>query len=410
MGFESAGFEVRVAVDSDPRCVRTLRANRPQWPLVDADINSPQATSARLLRRAGFGAGDADVLVGGPPCQPFSKAGYWASGEVKGLDDPRAGTIEAFLRVLRDIQPRVFLLENVPGIAFSQKDEGLVYLRRSIDRINRRLGTQYSFSVQLLNAVEFGVPQRRRRVFVVGCRDGTDFRFPSPTHLAGTPGSDGTLVGLGDPDSRAGSGGLRPTLTAWDAIGDLEGDDHPALRVTGKWADLLRSVPEGENYLYHTSRGRGEPLFGWRRRYWNFLLKLSKGLPSWTIPAQPGPATGPFHWKSRRLSPSELARLQTFPEHYEVQGSLREVQWQLGNAVPSALAESVALEIRRQVLGDAGEQPAATLVPRQRGGMPGPEPVMPVPKKYAAQIGVHEAHPGAGRGPSAVRWAKPGSG
>ena len=72
-------------------------------------------------------------------------------------------------------------------------------------------------------------------------------------------------------------------------------------------------IPEGLNYLHHTERGKGEKLFGWRRRYWSFLIKLSKRRRSWTLTAQPGPAIGPFHWKNRRLARIELARLQTKP-------------------------------------------------------------------------------------------------
>ena len=95
------------------------------------------------------------------------------------------------------------------------------------------------------------------------------------------------------------------------------------LAVRGKWADLLPSIPEGSNYLHHTDRGEGMPLFGWRRRYWTFLLKLAKNRPSWTIQAQPGPAVGPFHWSNRRLSVRELSRLQTFPDDVNIVGGAR---------------------------------------------------------------------------------------
>src|SRR3712207_2104614 len=109
--------------------------------------------------------------------------------------------------------------------------------------------------------------------------------------------------------------------------------------MTGKWADLMPSIPEGRNYLWHTSRSGGLPLFGWRTRYWNFLLKLAKDQPSWTIQAQPGPATGPFHWESRKLSAAELGRLQTFPDGLVYGCTRAGVQRLAGNAVPSALAE-----------------------------------------------------------------------
>src|SRR5206468_6143085 len=131
---------------------------------------------------------------------------------------------------------------------------------------------------------------------------------------------------------------LASYLTAWDAIGDFSQDSNdPDLAISGKWADLLPTIPEGKNYLWHTPRGGGEPLFGWRTRYWNFLLKLAKDQPSWTIQAQPGPAVGPFHWKSRRLSTRELCRLQTFPDDVVIVGDRMSLHRQVGNAVPSLL-------------------------------------------------------------------------
>jgi len=167
---------------------------------------------------------------------------------------------------------------------------------------------------------------------------------------------------------------------------------------------LLPSIPEGENYLWHTDRGGGLPLFGWRRRFWSFLLKLAKAKPSWTVQAQPGPAVGPFHWRNRRLSARELCRLQTVPDAYEVVGDLRAAQRQLGNAVPSALAEVLARAIRTQILGD-DVTTAATLLPGLRRPIPEPEPARPVPRKYHALIGDHEPHPGNGKGYAAARWS-----
>jgi DNA (cytosine-5)-methyltransferase 1 len=176
--------------------------------------------------------------------------------------------------------------------------------------------------------------------------------------------------------------------------------------MRGKWAELLPSIPEGQNYLWHTERGGGEPLFGWRRRYWSFLLKLAKGQPAWTIQAQPGPAIGPFHWKNRRLSARELCRLQTIPDSYQVSGNLQSVQRQVGNAVPSALAESLAREIRAQLLGDRISIDA-TLVPNRRLDQPPAEAVEAVPTRFLSLSGKHAAHPGTGQGYAAKKRSRP---
>lgn len=383
LGFEAAGFTTAVAVEMDREAVATLRANRP-WPVLDRDIHT--ISSEEILAAGGLAEGEADALIGGPPCQPFSKSGYWASGDTLRLDDPRAGTLGAYLRVLRDTLPRTFLLENVPGLAYRQKSEGLELLERGIGKINRERGTDYALAVAKLNAADYGVPQLRERVFVIGARDGAAFSFPQPTH-----GNGATLPGV-----------LEPYATAWDALGDLDEEERAELQVRGKWAPLLPSIPEGENYLWHTERGGGSPLFGWRRRYWSFLLKLAKDRPAWTIQAQPGPAIGPFHWASRRLSARELCRLQTMPDDYTVLGSLQSVQRQIGNAVPSALAEILARAMRRQLLGQRLSA-HATLLPAPRRPIPAPERVRAVPRAFRELAGEHAAHPGTGLGYAAQR-------
>lgn len=388
LGFEAAGFETAVAVEIDADAVATLRANR-DWPVLDRDIHA--VTSRELLESAALREGEADVLIGGPPCQPFSKSGYWARGDSMRLDDPRAGTVAAFLRVLRDTLPRVFLLENVPGLAYRGKSEGLELVRRTVEVINKERGVQYSVEVAQLNAADYGIPQLRERVFVVGSRSGSSFRFPRPTHAPTQEREQETLSAL------------EPYLTAWDALAEIEEDDQSAeLRMRGKWAGLLPSIPEGQNYLWHTDRGGGRPLFGWRRRYWSFLLKLAKRLPAWTIQAQPGPAIGPFHWKNRRLSARELCRLQTIPDRFRVVGNLQAIQRQIGNAVPSALAEALARSIRNQIFGDCVDE-RPTLLPRRSMSTPPPEPILPVPAAYLRLVGSYEPHPGTGRGYAAER-------
>ena len=383
-GFEAAGYDTAVALEIDRACCRTLRANRP-WRVINDDIHNVE--TADLLAIGGIAPGEADVLIGGPPCQPFSKSGYWATGDSKRLQDQRADTLSAYLRVLEEAQPKVFLLENVYGLAYQGKDEGLDRILRGVEAINQRTGANYKPKWQVVNAASYGVPQLRERVIIVAARDGEDFNFPKARFAA--PDSLG-------PDQE-------PYRTAWDAIGDLPAFPNEDLSMGGKWADLLPSIPEGQNYLWHTRRGGGLPLFGWRTRYWNFLLKLAKDRPSWTIQAQPGSATGPFHWKSRKLSSRELARLQTLPEDVSFPVSRNEVQRMLGNAVPSLLAEVLAREIAVQLLGRPAYEPAPKLLPPVRKRRPKPEAVVPVSRPYLALIDDHADHPGTGLGRGAAR-------
>jgi DNA (cytosine-5)-methyltransferase 1 len=379
-GFEAAGFETSVAIEIDRACCQALADNRP-WTVIHDDIH--RVSTDTILQKGSLSNGDADVLIGGPPCQPFSKSGYWVSGDAKRLEDARSDTLSAYLRVLEETQPRAFLLENVYGLAYRGKDEGLNRILRGVDEINRRTGTNYKPTWQVLNAASFGVPQHRERVFIIASRDGREFKFPAETHAA----------------SDALGPGLAPYRTCWDAIGDLPAlPNERGLEVSGKWAELLPTIPEGQNYLWHTRRGGGLPLFGWRTRYWNFLLKLAKDRPSWTLQAQPGSATGPFHWTSRKLSSRELCRLQTVPDDVSFGGSRSEAQRLLGNAVPSLLAEVLAREIAVQLLGRRAYSRAPALLPPVRSDMPEPEPVRAVTRPYLALIDDHADHPGTGLG------------
>jgi DNA (cytosine-5)-methyltransferase 1 len=391
-GFEAAGFRTAVAVEMDQDCCETLRRNRP-WPVIERDIFD--VTTKEMLRQGMLSPGEVDIVIGGPPCQPFSKSGYWATGDSDRLDDPRADTLSAYMQVVEEALPKVFVLENVEGLAYSKKNEGLQLLINYADRINRKAGTKYRPSARILRAADYGVPQLRERFFFVASRDGRIFSFPKATHGQVNEGKGASFD----------FGALHPYRTAWDAIGDVEPAGDEDLGVTGKWADLLPSIPEGQNYLWHTERGGGLPLFGWRRRYWSFLLKLAKDRPSWTVQAQPGPATGPFHWLNRRLSMRELCRIQTFPDDIVIHGSRISVQRQIGNAVPSLLAEVLARSIAQQLLGLSIDQ-APSLLRVHRKPLPAAEPAAAVPKKYLELKGKHSAHPGTGRGHRAQAWAK----
>ena len=266
LGLEKAGFDTRLCVEFDDDARATIQRNRPSWQL-SIPGNIYELEARELMKQARLEESELVLLAGGPPCQPFSKSGYWSHGDAKRLEDPRAATLEAFLGIVEAALPQVILLENVRGLVFDGKDEGLRLLKCGLRRINNERGTSYNLVVLHLNAAHFGVPQLRERVFLIASRTGLAFEAPHATH--------------GE------SFQLEPYRTAWDAIGDLDVDDWPQdLALTGKWAGLLPSIPEGQNYLWHTPRGGGEPLFGWRTRFWSFLLKLAKCRPSWTIQAE----------------------------------------------------------------------------------------------------------------------------
>lgn len=391
LGLEAAGFSTAVAVEFNSQACETLRANKNQkrnWAILEGDIH--EISSQEILGAGHLKVGETTLLAGGPPCQPFSKSGYWSKGDSGRLNDSRSDTLDAYLRVLRDLEPKVFLLENVFGMAYRSKDEALKMLESTVYKINKEKRTKYSFCYKVLNCADYGVPQTRERLFIIGSRDGTEFIFPEPTHREQL-----------NPNCELFS--ISPWRTAWDAIGDLENIIHTDLSVGGRWGDLLPSIPEGENYLFHTDRGNGRPLFGWRRRYWSFLLKLAKNRPSWTIQAQPGSAIGPFHWKNRKLSTLEMKRIQTFPDDYIITGGRTEVQRQIGNAVPSLMTEVLGREIRSQLLGDEFKG-SLKLIPPKRTSTPPAELVQNVPKKYLDLEGEHTAHPGKGKGRSAIQW------
>ena len=385
-GFEASGFSVRFSNDHDKFSCDTLHLNHRENVL---HARVEDVASSEVTRIVGTKKGSCDVLVGGPPCQPFSKSAYWSKGDTLRLEDPRANTLDQYFRFVEDLLPSVFLLENVHGLNYNGKEEGFQFIIERIKEINARFGVHYVPSWSVLNVADYGVPQLRVRFFLIASRNGKRFRFPEPTHIPVEEAETTLLGGMG----------LSPYVSAWEAIGKIPEDKSQKLKIGGKWADLLPSIPEGENYLWHTDRKGGLPLFGWRTRYWSFLLKLAKILPSWTIQAQPGSAIGPFHWTNRKLSWQEMAAIQTFPKDFVIDAPRTEIQRQIGNAVPSLMSEILAREIASQLFGKRVEEPLALSIPRCNS-IPNSEPVHDVPKEYLHLVGEHAAHPGTGRGSS----------
>ena len=382
LGFEAAGFEHVGSVERDRDARKTLSANRPNWPqLRGGDITSQRADE--ILAEFGIKPNELELITAGPPCQPFSKSAFWASGTTARLGDPRADTLRAMMDVVEKALPSALVVENVRGIAYKDKDEGIQLIRQRLAEINAAHGSKYELSITCLQATDYGVAQLRERAFLVAFRSGAAFVKPTPI---------------------TGENTENPIPTAWDALSTVEVPTSEAtqLAVRGKWADLLPSIPEGKNYLWHTPQGGGEPLFAWRSRFWSFLLKLAKDRPSWTIQAAPGSATGPFHWNNRRLSIAEMARLQSFPPNYRFSGSYNSARRQIGNAVPSSLAEAVARRVRSIILNEPYNS-SLSLAISPCTMTPPPAQTSDVAQKYMPLKGQHPAHPGTGLGPGALR-------
>lgn len=253
-----------------------------------------------------------------------------------GTDDHSFQTVEEYFRIVNFYKPKIFVFENVHTFAAKRQKGALDFVLQT----GRKLG--YKVEYQILNSADYGVPQKRQRIFIVGTLSGYEFKFPLPTHRQP---DDCNLINQHLPVWK----------TAGDAINDLDVVEHdanlPGHFAGGKDHSLLAGIPPGDNYLFYTKeKGHDDPKFKWRSRYWSFLLKLSPDLPSWTIQARRSNNMGPFHWRNRILTISEVKRLQTFPDNYSLSGSI-ENQWrQIGNAVPPLLAECVAREVKNALI------------------------------------------------------------
>lgn len=329
LGIEQAGFRVAVATDADSICAATYALNSPKVPYIVGKIGG--ISTQEILEAGGLQVGDVDLLIGGPPCPSFSKSRFYRTEKPRALEDPVAAeTVGGYLRVLEDVRPRAFILENVKGLAYGVHKEALDHITSTA----RGLG--YSTSIHIVNAADYGSPQIRERCLVVGSLQGL-VTPPKATHSKNPVEGDE----------------LKPWVTAGDVLSDLDTEEFAKDEghfAGGQHNELLKDIPPGQNYLFYTAeRGHPKPLFKWRSRYWSFLLKLSPELPSWTIQARRSNNMGPLHWRNRILRIEEVKRLQTFPDKFVLSGNV-EQQWrQIGNAVPPLLAKHFGLAIKKHL-------------------------------------------------------------
>jgi DNA (cytosine-5)-methyltransferase 1 len=325
LGAQMAGARVVSCVDFDDDSIATLKANRA---FEDCDIHHADVSKfdTKLFKKRLATERGADVIViGGPPCQPFSKNGYWVKNENRlAMKDPR-NMIRQFFRVVKELEPDGFLLENVESILHPTNKEAIRYIERRASELG------FSYKLVRTNAADFGVPQRRKRVFIFGTRGHINGAMPLRTHCSAEEREIFPELEIHK--------GVGAALKPFSKKKFFEKEEVAAHGTF--YPDLIR-VPAGKNYMaLRREDGSDRPKYRPGGRFWNFLLKLHPDEPSWTIAANPGPWVGPFHWDNRRLRVPEIAAIQTFPEGYKFAGKRRSIQKQLGNAVPPLLAKNM---------------------------------------------------------------------
>ena len=375
IGLHRAGVKTLVTLDSDNWAAESLRANSSKyksgiagsdalynWIVIKEDIHD--VTADQLIKAAG--TNEIDFIVGGPPCQTFSRSN---EGNREGTDATRGMLYQEYARFLREIEPKAFIFENVRGLASANDGKDFNIIKEEFEN------SGYTINDSVLNAADYGVPQTRQRLFIAGFCDGEKPYFPDPTHVE----AENTLTGKST------------WVTAKEALVDFDIDAELAEEagyenaVGGKYGYLLKDIPPGGNYQHFTER-RYDPksgeyvardedeldakVFDWRSRHYNYLLKQDPNRPTWTLQAAPGTYVGPFHWRSRRYSFLEEMRLMDIPVDYEICGPPREIQRQIGNAVPPGLAESIVRSLSDQLglaTTDRGD-PNVPLTARTDGG------------------------------------------
>ncbi len=357
LDIEKAGFKIRVCVEKDKWAAQTIRANT-SIPVIERDIND--VPTDEILAAAGIGRQDVTLVIGGPPCQAFSTA-----GKQKGFADFRGNVMLQYLRVVRDIMPEFFIMENVRGLQSAKLNsvpaeyaeyEPIKDVKGSAFHFMvaefRKLG--YSISHALLNAANYGVPEKRERIVVIGHR-GERVPIPSPTH------------------SENGEFGTKKWNTLRSCIGDMEHrTDLHYTELRKRSLPYMKILKEGQNWrnqpedMAMQAMGKAYFLSGDKT---GFLRRLKFDEPSPTLITSPTmPATLLCHpTQLRPLSIEEYARIQQFPDSWTFNGRLETIYKQIGNAVPVGLGQAVGQQITRFINGQTNaNEEARNKIPYSR--------------------------------------------
>jgi len=310
LGFENQGFENLFAIEVDEDAAGTYKKNLPNNFVIERDIK--EVSNQEVLDLVN--GVDVDLVIGGPPCQGFSMAGK--NGRTF-VDDERNYLFKEFVRIVNLTQPKIFVMENVARMATHRDGETIKEICEEFENIG------YHVDFEVLNSVNFDVPQNRRRIFVVGT-NGIDFEFPK--------GNDNKL-------------------SVKEAIGDLphleNGEkstipNHFAMNHTKQMLNKMSYISDGGDRTEIPEKLR--PKSGDARKY----IKYNSLEPSVTVT---GDMRKIFHYdQNRALTPRELARLQTFPDSFIFEGLSISIQQQIGNSVPPNLSEGVAINVKKSLI------------------------------------------------------------
>jgi len=347
IGLEQAGWTITAATDVASHAMETLRRSKQagipvagrrstymsKTNLIEADVTDLSASDFRPPKTKPDWR--PDLLVGGPPCQPWSSAGLQ-----RGLNDPRGQLISHYLRLIGELHPTFVIFENVRGLLTARGETGTPgEVLKSIQDDLWSLG--YASNVTTLNAADYGAAQRRVRVILVATNTHTLPSFPAPTH------------------DREGKNQLPHWRSLGEALKALGApDEADVVRPTGSRAAALRSLTPGTGLKTTGRVMANRPSGHWGYRQDAFLADLS--LPSRTIRAAGTPDWVRIEGEQdlRRLTWRECAALQGFPEDWQFAGTKSQRFQQIGNAVQVDMAKAVGGEVLRALrLGEATQPP-----------------------------------------------------
>ncbi len=330
LGFKNAGIEILAAFENADAAISTYNMNFGANICQNVDLES--CDFLQLKNQLGLQCGELDLIIGGPPCQGFTTAGnrFW--------NDPRNKLVQNYAQALEVFYPRWFMMENVEGILTTASGTYVV------ECIKKMISLGYTVSLKKIYMQEYAVPQRRKRVIIVGNREGKNFEFPDPIEKASGAIYKGS------------------SFTLRDAIGDLETRDIPKIdhirkvesgiqleRISAlKIGQSMKDLPE---HLQHDSFKRrasrrvcdGTPSEK-RGGAPSGLKRLSYNEPCLTITSA-APSEFVHPTQNRTLTIRECARVQTFPDSFLFCGTDAQKMLQIGNAIPPVFAEQMAKQI-----------------------------------------------------------------